>query len=171
MSIELLKYGVLYLFFGALTKKHFDVSPIWSEYHDPSELKDFDDVPKSWLEKNLFLPMTTNTNPYYAVKKDIDYSGREFVCVLSNLSIGSFELLGYVFLVKGKVNSVSIFINEDIVDIYSSDICSDDNVDSIEDISKHFGVDSIDDNKISYSMVPERIMGICTEGDFFFPVD
>ncbi|MFT5083106.1 MAG: hypothetical protein ACI9Y1_001143 [Lentisphaeria bacterium] len=83
------------------------------------------DVPKGWLEKNLFLPMaTTCSHPYYVVKKDVDYSGREFVCILSNLSIGGFELLGYVFLVKGKVNSVSIFLNEDIVDIYSSDICS-----------------------------------------------
>lgn len=172
MSIELLKYDGLYLFFGVLTKKHFDVSPIWCEYHEPSELEDFGDVPKGWLEKNLFLPMaTTNIQPYYALKKDIDFSGREFVYIMSNLTIGGFELLGYLFLVKGKVNSVSIFINDDVVDFFSSDICSDDNVDSIKDIANHLGVDTIEGNAILYALIPECISGVSAEGEFVFPVD
>ncbi len=168
---ELKNYGVLNVFFGVLTQRHFDVSPIWCECHDSSELNDIDDVPTSWIEENLIIPMAaTTTRPFYAVNKDIDYSRRDYICILSNLQLGGLTLLGYVFLVKGKANSVTIFINEKRLDIYSSTLRSADNTGSVTQLCEYCGVDSIGDNKIFYSIVPERLSGIYPEGVLVFPV-
>ena len=168
---ELKNYGALTVLLGELTQKHFDVSPIWCECHDLSELSDIGDVPTSWVEENLFIPMaTTTTRTYYAVNKAIDYSCRDYVCILSNLQLGGLALLGYVFLVKGKATSVIIFLKEKNLDIHSSTLRSADNTGSVTRLCEYCGVDSIDDNKIFYSMVPERLSGIYPEGVLAFPV-
>ncbi len=67
MTDNLLKYGPFVLFFGAISRKHFELFPVWCEYYEPSELDDVD-VPDEWIQANLIDRLnSSNDIAYYSV--------------------------------------------------------------------------------------------------------
>lgn len=171
MSDDLLKYGAFLLFFGVLNRRHFDLSPVWCEYYKPSEMDDIE-APKDWINSNLIEPLNrSDDRAYYASLSKIDYSKREFLSVLCELILNGRQYQGYLYLIQGKINSVSIFLGEEIVDFYSSDMLSEDNVKALEETNKFSGLSTAGGNSIKYTIKDSSIDFIRSEGEFLFPID
>ena len=81
------------------------------------------------------------------------------------------QLQGYLYVTQGKINSVSIFIGDDVVDLYSSYLLSEDNLETLSDISEHLKatIDNVD--SIEYMQKNCAVNSIELKGVFQFPVE
>lgn len=171
MTDNILKYGTFILFFGSLSRKHFELAPIWCEYYEPSELDDID-LSDDWLQINLFNRLdSSNQRAYYSILDNIDYSKREFLSIFSELSMGGDQLQGYLYVIQGSVNSISIFIGNEVVDLYSSDLLSKDNLKTLNDISAYLQVSLENVNTVEYTIKNCFVNTIESMGVFQFPVE
>ena len=171
MTNYILKCGTFRLLFGILSRRHFEIAPIWCEYYEPSELDDVD-VSGEWIQANLFERLnSSDERAYYSTSKDINYSKREFLNVSCELVLDGHQLQGYLYVTQGKINSVSIFIGDDVVDLYSSDLLSEDNLETLSDISEHLKatIDNVD--SIEYMQKNCAVNSIELKGVFQFPVE
>ena len=171
MNSELLKCGTFSLFFGELGRKHFELFPIWCEYYQSSDLDGLK-VPTNWIESNLFQRLNNSSDRAYYSSPDInDYTKIEFLNISCELKLGEGNFEGYLYLIGGEINSVSIFLDEELVDFYSSDILFDDNVAALKKIRGSSGIDTKGFNSleyfIKYSVVSDFIG---TPGKFSFPI-
>lgn len=166
---DIIKYKNYSFYFDCLDRDLFDISSVWCEYYSPEELND---IPEDWLNKHIYSHMDENSQTlYYAVNGHcIDCSKREFVYVLGIFVICGHELPGYLFVCNGEVNSVSIFLREDIADIFSSELLSDDNIESLEKISKEMNILANNIDEISYKINTIGVTNIPAEGSFAFPI-
>lgn len=85
------------------------------------------------------------------MEKDItgfNYSSNLFC----ELALVDHKLNGYLYIIQGKINSVSIFLGNDVVDLYSSEILSEDNRKTLNDLSEYLGVNVENTNSIEYKI-------------------
>ncbi|KID56178.1 hypothetical protein JF50_18035 [Pseudoalteromonas luteoviolacea] len=171
MTNDTLKCGTFFFRFGILSRRHFELTPVWCEYDEPSELDDVG-VSDEWIQTNLFERLnSTDERVYYSTSKDIDYSKREFLNVSCELMLDGHKLQGYLYVVQGKVSSVSIFIDDIVVDLYSSDLLSEDNLETLTNISEHLKVNIENVDSIEYLQKNCTVNSIDLKGIFQFPVE
>lgn len=174
MDSNIIRYGVFHLFFGCLNRKHFNISPIWCEYYEPSELDDIEEagVPKAWLYDHILEPMKgSNEHPIYTIEGKTDYSKREFLYVYSELSILNYKLNGYLCVVAGKVSSIVIFLDDITVDLFSSELFADENKAALEELASFLGDKELKVDHINYSVKVGWVSQFPLEGEFSVPVD
>ena len=168
MSDSILKFGSLLLFFGALSKKHFELAPVWCEYYEPSELSDLDISEERMRTNFLELLNSSDERAYYSVSGIIDFTKREFLNVLCELRLDGHKLEGYLYVTQGVVNSISIFLGDDVVDLYSSDLLSEDNLETLNAVSKYLDTRVNEVCSIKYT-INNIIESIDSKGAFHFP--
>jgi len=157
------------LLFGVLRRQHFELSPVWCEYHEPSEMENIN-VPKEWIYTNLFERIRlSDDRAYYASSEITDYSNRSFFTVFCELEINEHNFQGYLYLVQGKINSISIFLGKKVVDIYSSDLLSEDNLETINELEKGFNIDLKGISSINYFTIND--CPVVLEGSFNFSTE
>jgi len=171
MADNILKNGSFILLFGVLSKRHFELSPVWCEYYEPQELDEFD-LSEIWIQANLFNRInSSNERAYYSTLENIDYSKREFLNVFCDVVLNGHQLQGYLYVTHGQINSVSIFLNDEVVDFYSSDLLSEDNVETMNDISEHLRINIKNVDSIEYKIKNNTITTIKPDGVFHFSID
>lgn len=171
MTDNILKYGTFLLFFGALSRRHFELAPVWCEYYEPSELDDVD-VSKEWIQANLLYRLnSSDERAYYSVSDNIDYSKREFLNIFCELVLNGHQLQGYLYVTQGTLNSVSIFLGDEVFDLYSSDLLSEDNLESLSDISEQLRINIENVSSIKYTIKNNPVDTIKSYGEFHFPVE
>lgn len=169
MTDNILQCGKFFLFFGSLCKKHFDIAPIWCEYEKPSELNDID-VSDEWIQLNLFDRLNdSEERAYYATREDIDYSKREFINVFCELSLNRHKLQGYIYAIDGEINSVSIFLGDNVVDLFSSNLLSEDNKEALNDISEYLKTNMTNVDIIEFKIQNGNTLK--SNGKFHFPIE
>lgn len=163
--------GPLTLCFGALSEEHFSINPVWCEYYEISELDDID-VSMEWIQLNLLDRLeSSNDTAYYSVAVNIDYMKRQFMNVACEFTLNNCTIKGYLFLILGQVNSVSIFMEDEVVDIYSSELLSEENTRTIHEIKCYFDIDTTDTGVIHYRIKSRPFGQLKSDGAFHFPVE
>ncbi len=171
MTNNILRHDKFILFFGVLSKKHFELAPVWSEYNDPMELDDIS-VSDEWIQSNLFSKLNLSSKRvYYSTLEIIDYSKREFLNIFCELTLAGHQLQGYLYLIQDKVNSVSIFLGDEVVDLYSSDVLSEDNLETLNQVSDYLLVSIENVSSVEYTIKNCIVSNIKSKGVFYFPVE
>jgi len=125
--------GDYHFIFETPSEQHFEINPIWCEFHTATELEDMR-VPKDWLDENVYRHVDgTNLDVFYSAPPEIDCSKREFLYVSCPIEFGTTCVNGVVFIKCGEVWGFSLFLNS--LRIYSFEF-SEGDVDKLDTTRK-----------------------------------
>jgi hypothetical protein len=166
---EMICFGDLTLWFGELTQAQFQLSPIWVEYDEPSDLSEVG-VPEDWLEKNLYDRVDNSNNKiHYAVNRKFDYEKSTFLNVQSKINLAESLFRGYLFLVKGDVRSATLFSGRESVDFFSSELGTDENSNSLSKLGLFLKSETAIVDYLDYEFEDIEGLKIASKGRFEFP--
>jgi hypothetical protein len=88
----------------------------------------------------------------YTILGKRDYQNYEFVFTSTEISIANYKLEGYLFINMGKVDVIEVFINDEIITLFSSNmLANDENVYSLKKISDYLKIDVNHIRELEYS--------------------
>lgn len=170
-ALNVIKYGDFHLFFGELKQENFRQFEVWCEYYEPWELEDFPSIPRGWLEQHLFTRMReTNSHPFYATHRDIDYRKRTFLCVSAEVMLAGCKFEGYLFFSEGQVRSAKVFVEEKTYHLYENDLFDEENAASLAELSILYSKDLTQVQGLNFTIKSSKVSWLETEGRLEIPV-
>ena len=168
--MNIIENGNYTVFSGELKKEHFEKSPVWCEYYAPDELDDISELDRKWLSKTIEdYSIRYGSAPYYSIERYNNFSNKEFLCAACDFYVQGKQLFGYTFINRGEVRSVTIFVNNSIIDFFSSDLLDEDNQQSKLELLSYIGKETQIENTIDYELGSNFEVGIPPKGKFVFP--
>ena len=156
MNNEAIQVGSLFVKKGDINEREFSLAPIWFEYYSPSELQDL--VRLSGLSEDDLAERFDifGGDFFYSSPEKLNIYEREFFLANVTFFVEEKKFNGYLHFSGGVITSASIFKNNDVIDFFSYDLLSDENLLSME---KALGMNGDNRNRLVSFRFESSVLG------------